>query len=488
MSRARNIEALKNILIVVLFLTTILLLYFLWENVTMKTFRLSSILPAGSSHSLRAEDVTRPEEIVFSFGAGGVTADPDVDGRYWELWMNAFQKYCGRGELLAEEISRAQFLQLTDYRAVFCRFAYDLPLESFCQQRGISNRGLNQIACVTEMGYSAGSPESVFLYDGRSGRCYRLVSELPAEGFEEIIRAAEQGEYLVYYGAASLFGAESSAVLPLNYSSTLAETPCGAELGGADDAERKAIAEQFFGADFGFVRRIEESQGSLIYMYGYDQKTLTFAADGSMVYREALNGEAGARRDYFEALQDALDFIENYGGWREEQGRHLQLRVRDAYEIESDRQKGYRFVFGVGLEGVPLYGGDGNLLTVEIYGRQVTAYRRCLPDGDLEKWKEDREKEAFSVVGLLSEGYPAIYEALRGEAPPPVPPEGEEAPQEGAFEWVAARLQNARPGLVRDAEREGSLRPAWVLCVDDCDFFYDLYSGEAFGAVPRQKD
>ena len=82
--------------------------------------------------------------------------------------------------------------------------------------------------------------------------------------------------------------------MPLAYKTTLNTISCFPEFDRSDEAAIKEFSQKFFGQSFDFVRRIEESNGTLIYMYGYGQKVLTFAnGNDSNIKKAPIPREAG---------------------------------------------------------------------------------------------------------------------------------------------------------------------------------------------------
>ncbi|MDO4553365.1 MAG: two-component system activity regulator YycH [Bacillota bacterium] len=484
----QNVERAKNILIVVLFLTTILLLYLLWENLTMQTFRLSDIMPDEDYETPAAREVTVPSDIVVSFGAGVYTVVEEEEREIWEAFMAALDSFGRASDVLLEEITRAQYEEVMGYRSVFCDFSYSLPFVELCQLYGLSNaRNYSQVAFVDQLGYSAGSPESVFLHDGENEKYYRLVSDQSEQGFESIISQVEREGYVPYYQAGTYFGIVNTAVLPVTLTGTLAERDFVPEIDPTDRSQLQAFAEPFFGESFDFVRRIEESKGTVVYMYGYGQRVLTAYPDGGFEYREEESGETSGVQSYFEALETALEFVAAHGSWETEDGEFLEVCVQEAYELSAEGRRGYRFLFGMKLEGEPLYYENGAAIIVEVSHGQVVYYKRDLIFLEGEAEVPEEEGEDLSAANLVAQNYEYMAGVLREKG---LIPEVEEGSGDTSFEAVAELIHSLEEGYLRpgsEGEEAGLLQPVWALSVGELDFYFDPAGGQPLGYTDKSE-
>lgn len=483
MGKPNRIEIIKNMLIVVLFISTMLLLYFFWENPMVETFKFSEIImDAEESEQIpKINDVIRPEQVIINFGTGVYTAVDCNEKDAWNRCILSLKQFLQSESILVEEITKAQYHKIMEFRSIRCEFLYDMPLNSFCKQYNIGSfQSLNTIEMFSAIGYSSGSPESIFLYDRQNDKYYRLISKVEQPAFEKLISDIKEGNYITCYPIGTYVGTKNQTVMPLSLMTYIEEIRYKPEFTQKQPHLIRETAQTFFGESFDFVRRIAESKGSIVYMYGYGQKVLTINADGSLEYKEIENS-SGYQQDYFEALNSALQFVASHGDWKYAQGIETTPYVMISKEIKKEKKKGYRFIFGMETNGEKLYYKNGEPIIVEIIEGQVTYYKRNMiqinPE-DLNPIENQNQKQAFSAVNMLAKNYEFIHTILLEE--------GYELSTEekGVFETVSDLIKHVETGYIKVTSETGNggrLIPAWIVIIDDIMLYFDLYDAEPIG-------
>ena len=69
----KYIERMKSVLLVALFISAMLLLYFFWENPALPSFRLSQVSTEDAQQAPTVNEVIRPQQVNVNFGTGGST-------------------------------------------------------------------------------------------------------------------------------------------------------------------------------------------------------------------------------------------------------------------------------------------------------------------------------------------------------------------------------------------------------------------------------
>ncbi|MCR4430326.1 MAG: two-component system activity regulator YycH [Tepidanaerobacteraceae bacterium] len=133
------------------------------------------------------------------------------------------------------------------------------------------------------------------------------------------------------------------------------------------------LASKFFD-DFSVVRKIEETDGAVIYTDG--QRALRIYRDGTLEYSFPGVKEQKRNVSFYDALKSALDFINSHGGWP--QGGFLS-----SYDVLSQDAGAnqYRFKFGLRINGYPL-AGEKEYMSVTVVGSQVKNYYRNMVSAD----------------------------------------------------------------------------------------------------------
>jgi hypothetical protein len=405
--------------------------------------------------------------------------DPESGG-----FVEALRQFGPAENVRAEEITEEQYRQVMTLEFIRAEFNYNIPTADFCRNFRIQkSQGYDVIETVTAIGYSSvQGGNSLFVHDGKNNKYYRLVAGTGDSGggtaFPALLASIAAEEYTIYYPASRYLGVENTTLVPLSVKAGLVQVPFLQEVYPHQTEKISAIAEQFFGGNFDFVRNITEENGTVIYMYGYGQNVLIVNTDGSIEYKEGqLENVSG--QSFSDALETAVSFVANHGSW-EALGAagltpYLKAVVRD-----PDSADGRRFIFGVELSGSQVCYEDGDPIVVGVTSGQVTYYKRHLISIDpqsLQPTETIPAEDAFSAVNLIAENYRYIYDILlsAGNIQPA-------ADQTEMFETVAALVKDMKTGYVKPTgEAVPNLQPAWIVEVGNAVIYFDLYTAEPIG-------
>jgi hypothetical protein len=495
-------ERLKNILLVVLVLSAILLLYFLWSDDPGAAFRVPGA-GDGNADAIPVEAVLRPERITVNFGAENYTVLVETaslwygaEGSDEPAFMRALARFLASDNIAVGPISEEDFADVMRARSVRADFSFPIPTADFCAEFELQHPAqLDGIDAFTCAAYSEASPESLFLCDKPGGLYYRLAVEGEA-GFKELIAFIEAGDHVSHYPLKTFSGVENDTMLPLDADNAPTALPYARNIdpGDAGDAERVTeTTRAFFGKRFDFTRKITEGDGTIVYMYGYGEKVLVINRDGSFEYSATETDRSGATT-FFGALTTALAFAVSHEEPGERGAAPRQIYLKDARVEFADGRRTYGFSFGIEINGHTVYYAASEPLTVEVTGTQVNYYKRDMIDGFPGKPDESApEGTAYAPFDLLTEHFAYIYRTLSAKELA--------APFEGAsddelmFETAAEMVTGLSSGLLRPADAasyksrdaqgassaDQSLLPVWVLGVGGLDFYFDFYTGEPAG-------
>jgi regulatory protein YycH of two-component signal transduction system YycFG len=492
MSKPNMIEKAKNLSLVVLFLSTILLLYFFWGNISFGSLSIKTLSDQPAENVPSVAGLIEPEQIFVSFGSENYTILPPD-----KLWYNGSGNDCFIKELrkfgpventLVREIPKETYQQVRKIRSIWADFGYDMPFSDFCKVFDVdSPNSYNVIETVTAIGYStAEKGNSIFIYDGKNSKYYWLQaagsdgsgSAYGGTDFPGFIDSIEGKGYNSYYPAGSVLGVTNSALIPLDVSSSLGSFSYSQELYSYQTEKINTIAGQFFGSNFDFVRKITEESGTIIYMYGYGQNVLIVNTDGSIEYKEESTGE-NIGSGFSESLETAVNFVEGHGSWEPMSGAKKEPYLKSVVK-DPGKKNGYRFQFGMKIDGTPLLFEDGEAIIVDVIDGQATYYKRHLIEfdqNDLDTASSDASDPAFSPVNLIAQNVKYIYDALLEEG-------AVEATADPAvmFEAVASKVSKMQIGYVKQQNPEiNEIKPVWTVSVNDVDVYFDLYSAEPIG-------
>lgn len=492
MAKPNVIEKAKNLILVVLFLSTVLLLYFFWGNLSFDNVKLPVL--QSTETPLETVSLLQPDRITVNFGADAYTVLPPAD-----VWYNgpdsdqdSFVKELGRfgpaENILVEEIPYDKYRKVMEYESIWARFNYDIPTADFCSYFNMSKpQSYDAIETVTEIGYStAEKGDSLYILDGKNQKTYRLVAAAVKDSdnktgntdFPAFIKSIGDKGYEMYYPVGSVLGVSNDTLAPLSVQTNLKSFSFRQDFYSYQIEKIASMAEPYFGGNFDFVRNITEGNGTVIYMYGYGQTVLIVNTDGSIEYKEERTTDT-AGQSFSDALETAAKFVSEHGAWESMGKSKLTPYLEDVIR-DPNKEKGYRFIFGLEVNGNRLYYEKGKPVIVDVKSGQVTYYKRQFIDFDqkeIDSISESSSDEAFSAANLIAQNYKHIYDILfqSGDVT-------ETADQAVMFENIASLVKDMRIGYVKPADSESTeIRPVWVVKVKNTDIYFDLYSAEPVG-------
>ncbi len=469
----RKTETIKNVVIVVLFLSAILLLYLLWQpRLSLKVSGLLELRPS-QKEAPRAEELIKPLYAALSRGDGSFTIDTKDSAAMLALAEEEMRAYFEQGSPQLQEISAEQFAQaMGEWESVQLELSGGLPLSDFCLHFcGRSPGGDTEDIRLDILAFSSASSESFFVCD-RSRGCFRVLFAEERESVASLSALAKEPD-CSGYSASEILGGEGRALIFLGLASGLSEVPFDNEIEQKGAGVRDRMAETLFGSTFDFVRRITDSYGNVTYMYGYGQKTFYASVAGSYEY----NTEAGegAVTDLFTDLDSAVLFLADLGGLDNVSGSGLALSGYE--ESGSGRAKQRTFVFSQTLGGVRIEGESGPAASVTLTGGQVTAATRNMvyPARDPSGGRPVNTAEAANVVASNANH---IYNILNNDTLTIASDE--------AFDGAVRAAVTLVPGYFA-SPKDSSLIPCWTLTTENgTRFFFDLYSALPLGFSRRE--
>jgi Uncharacterized protein conserved in bacteria len=485
MSKPIVIEKIKNLAIVVLFISTVLLLYFFWGNSINGNINNQNDQNDAND---RIVEVIKPERLVVYFGSDNYTVIPDGDTNIWknsgsekDINMVGELKRFGQSDILVKEITDKEYQEVMKYDKSICaEFAYDIPLTDFCSHFGIKKQqSYDAIEDVTEVGYSTAYAESIFIRDKKNHKYYQLYSDKDHTRFKKLISTIKTKGYSPYYPLSTYLGVENDTLVPLSVESNMRSFSYQQDAYVHQTEEINKFAKSFFGKNFDFIRKITENDGTVIYMYGYGQRVLIVNTDGSFEYKQEQISN-GTEQSMSEALITAVNFIQGHGSWESLSRASMTPYLKNVI-ADPDKKGGYRFVFGTEINGSRLFYEQGNAVVIDVSDGQVSYYKRNLISFDQDEvnsLEAASYDSAFSPVNLIAQNYGYIYDILLKEGIVK-----ESADQPYIFEDIAKLITNMQTGYIKAESKKNDdrIKPVWVVSISNIDIFFDLYKAEPIG-------
>jgi hypothetical protein len=484
MSKERMIEKAKNMSLVVLFLSTVLLLYFFWGNISFNNF--SSPSEQKKIEDTHISEIIRPDRLIINFGGGNYSVISWGKDDLWngesskDSMVKEIDRLAKTDSVLVEEIPYDKYQEVMATRSIRADFNYDIPISDFCTTFGIKKQqSFDNIETVTSISYSTSIKKHLFIYDGKNKKYYRMIADTDNTDFESLIAGVEAKGYNSYNPVNVYLGTnvKNTTLIPITVATKLRKFPYKQDIYPYQTEKVNDMTEEFFGGNSDFVRTIIEDKGTVIKMYGYGQTVLIINTDGSVEFKQELTQNKSGQ-SFADALSTAVDFIDRHGSWKS------MSPYLETAKISSDKSGGYQFTFGVEINGTRLFYEKEAPVMVNVTQGQVTYYRRNMIDfdqKDVDSIEANAAEDAFSSVNLIAQNYNYIYNVLlkEGAAAP-------SADQAGIFDDVASLIKDMQVGyLKRSVKIDNEIQPVWVVTIDNIDVYFDLYHAEPIGYSKR---
>lgn len=244
-----------------------------------------------------------------------------------------------------------------------------------------------------------------------------------------------------------------------------------------NETELKAIAKKVFGRSFDFIKKIQDIDHSVIYMYGYNERALKLGHDGSVEYQEKFDATLyNETKDFKDGLQQSVDFLMQLGKKpatlslvyydEEKEGRYLKRHYYFNYSFEE-----------YGLDVITPGAMYGESVHVEIIGGQLTYFKKNLKTYFKELPSSGRYevKSLNNIIGnelhLIGGNYQVdtgietiddvdlAYEVLNN------------------IKDVEVCYVLSQEKIVGNTYLE-NVNPCWKIEVGKRQYYYDMYSGE----------
>jgi regulatory protein YycH of two-component signal transduction system YycFG len=488
MNRPVQIERVKTIFIVVLFMMTILLLYFLWRDTLIQGIRIPIDFLAQEQELIVPEtrSILQPDKIVVNFGGDSHTLLPREQFKEWDNILLAFDNFSASNNIAISEINKNQYDEAMNVRSIRVEFDYWLPFVDALKIFGVRTAaGYETIEAFSAITYSVAIPESLLLYDGKNQKYYRLATDTDKTDLSQLISRLETEPFNPYFPVGVFLGIDNKSLMPIAMQSQMKEISYDKEINYFETDKIIKFAQSFFGEGFDFVRKITENNGTTIYMYGYGEKILNINKNGTIEYKEETDNATYKPLKYFDSLSLALQFISLHGGWDNLMSNDIAPYLKKASSFETEGKKGYVFTFGMTIKGNPVYYSGGNeLLSVTILGDRIVNYKRSMPvfqENNISMLDQAPLKDTTDPINILTANYKEIKAGLNANGIVIVGITDAEI-----FENTSLLIDDIKTGYaIGDAkiiDQSERIYPVWIFSVGKLDFFFDIYSGEPLGS------
>ncbi|MCL1808337.1 MAG: hypothetical protein FWG42_01050 [Clostridiales bacterium] len=470
-SRATKlVETVKSMILVVLFALTILLLYFFWGSTPFKDL-IRENPPQYETIGLAA--MLQPDYVCIHLGGESYA----VAEKKFSMMMDCVRAFSESRNLSIQSIEKEGYDEISKYRSMKAVFSYYVPFSAICEAFGVDRiAGADSVDALSELVYIADFDDQMYVADKRANKYYRVTgsSSDSFRALKEEIDAAEGRAS--YFPLATYMGGEvdNSALCPVSHESSINGAPFEPDGFSKQDEKATGIVKSFFSDNFDFVKRIEEKNGTTIYMYGYGRTVVIAHSDGALEFKREDDDRAAAQIRYLDALERVDAFIAAHGAFEPIYGMELTPYVKDV-TIDPGGKRGFRFVFGVEIGGSRVFYQSGEPVVFDVIGGRVSYFKRDLINVNSSDLSASigKNRVVFPAFDLLWANLEYVADVL------------EENLQAGAgdtsFDGVVGKVSRFECGYVRAGQDAGSLEAAWAVTIGGIDFYFGLDDGVPMG-------
>ena len=477
---SKLVESIKSILLVVLFLLTILLLYFFWSDTALRNL-------IGEEHQRRAAispvEIFQPDRIEISFGGDTYTvfSETEETSEKFHVIMDCFKTFAEGRSLSAEEISKELYEERVRRASIKAVFEYFIPFSAICELYEIDRiPGADAIFAVSELAYSADFDDCLFVYDNRVEKYYRIAGTVN-NCFDNLKQEIENAEReFLYFTLGNYMGGEinNNTLWPISFESNLYDIEYSREDFPGQPERVNDIVRSFFSDSFDFVRRIADENGTVIYMYGYGRIVVVAHNNGVLEYMREEDGRAVQPR-YLEAFETANAFIAAHGGFSAISGMTFEPYIKEVI-VNPEDKRGYRFIFGIKASGGRVYYQTGAPMIVDVLDGRVSYFKRQLINispNETRTAESDSRQVFLPVINLIAFNTEYIGAALVQTQTI----NAEDIFSDTLLEVILEKVERLDSGYIKINADEHTLQAAWIVTIGGLEFYFGLDDGEPLG-------
>lgn len=485
-------EKLKSYALYVLFaLSVILSVVFLTDSSRLERPGETEI--SFVAHDLSIADVFRPQGYHISFGGNLYSKVYDEQVRQ-DLWNEALNNF-----MLLDTETPVTMVDVeswnTAHRTKSVYFSLPFPLEGvdFFDVLGYEVPGVLEEALFDEVTFAVGEDGGIFFASPDRERFWQLSLPAGDRSLSRLIDRLESEPFIEYRRVESYFSlrkilaedgpfVENHDLLPIRMDAPLYTIRVRPEVaidgGQVDEQVARELASLVFGSRFDFVKKLNDSDGSIVYMFGYAEKSLKLDSDGTVTYNEKFDpsvyeGPISFRR----GLLIALDRLQRYGEIPD------TLTLTDYEAVENPRMSVKTFSFRHRVRGYGLYMPamrEGHTYEVTLHGDQLVSLKR-------QAVTYEKSIDVSEIVGdyrnidrILNDNFYLISSNFINDL-------NLDVEKENVTHYVYQLIQEVEDiEVVYFYDRETSnLLPAWKFSILDHTYLFGIYEGKLLNVRVR---
>lgn len=480
----KKIERIKSFLLAFLVLSTLYLVQQLWIEFPEELF--SSFAFGQESTDIKENvipDFILPEKYIINFGGKNRAVLYFDEGHdLWNKGKEILRAVFQSKNMKIEELNNEDLEENSKKRSISFYFSDEIYTFIFSKifDTDISSSINDSVKRVNSIYIYLDSPRDNFvvLSDGVSNFKISGVS-FDIENIKNEIEKISKSDYTRVYTVGELLATttNNNTYIPLEVNFNLSQIYVRKEIDISSELEENNIAELFFDRDLAYIRRIEENDGSIIYIDS--QRTLKIHENGTLEFFKGIEANAEEGNLYM-SLKNSIDFISTHMGWPD----HTTLfKIED---IEFENNKGYRFTFKYKMDGLSVISDESEVLNsieIEVFNNQVKSYRRRIWEEIGKVKPRSSYKNMLSAYDILDRNFGFIktkyIEDKNIDVNAIATEDLDESVKLSIKDAYLAYYDNSMVG-------NQALKPVWIIDIAGSSYVFDAYDGYVeSGGNPR---
>lgn len=474
-------ERFKTTFLTMLFILSIALNQQLWLRISLtkitSAIRQTEKIEERNNIDVKGNiyDIISPQSFSINFGGGLHTRLYTDSYGMWNQTLKLLKSMYEKEHVVVKKADKKKWLEVREFRSIEMKFGDSIPMDilgDIIDQKEIGN--IEAIKSIDHILISLSDGIAIYVADKEKDTYYSIKGNNVESNLYTIVKNIEHSKYDEYRDFRDIYGINNNTKIPRRLNDTIHEIEVVKEIDPERNIQVEAFAGTFFGENLDFVRKITETNGSVIHMYGYGQKILKINHQGALQYTEKID-ERKAQKDIKieDAMKIAVQFIREHGGWS-----NIDGYLKDIKYVENEGKKTYKFSFGYRINGVPVYYSDENGITdtameIEMLGEQVISYKRHLKREERGmKLLELIEKEMLSASQIIDANFETMSVDFLASKEDLAKREDEELVEE-----VLSGIQGVEIGYYNDFGEPAKLIPVWIIKTDIMTYYIDVYDG-----------
>lgn len=464
-------ENLKTLLLAFLVLISIYFVKGFWDTTLYdrsKVYREEALEDDESNYNL--DELILPQKTIVSFNENDKTVL--YSSNKYDIWSKG--KAVLNDVFNSKELEKnIMYLDINDEligkRSVSFEFSQKLYTNIIGKILGIDvpKEIYKRLSTMTNIKFATGE-NSFLIFSNSDEKIAIKVKRSYLKEIERIIDEIEKSDYTKFYKLEDVLGVEKKVYIPVKSKENIPTVRINAKYNMDKEINLEdAVAELFFYKKIEYIKKLEESNDSSIYMDG--ENILKIYKDGKLEY--IGNMEENNESDLYSSLKGAVDFVSRHKGWPE------NAYLSDIENIDiNENTKGYKFVFRYKINGLTVFSDKDDIqdkIEIEVLNGSVTSYKSRIWNSLATVTKES-ESKIMSAFEIIDNNFLFLKEDYMKDLK-----EVDDIEDEEISERVKNSINDIYLAYYGDLNgKREILKPVWIIEILDEKYLFDAYTGE----------